>query len=93
MDGNQSYRTIAAGFDDSEHTKLRALRFPETASLTELSDGRMAYTALWSLALLQAFREGLFPDAQELTQEELQALLPVIEDFTLVEPVSSTDNP
>ena len=76
MDGNQSYKTIACGWDDSEKTRLRALRFPETASLTPLNDGRMAYTALWSLALLQAFKEGLFPDAQELTQEELQALLP-----------------
>ena len=36
MDGNQSYKTIACGWDDSEKTRMRALRFPETASLTEL---------------------------------------------------------
>lgn len=70
-DGNQTFKTIACGWDDSEHTRFRALRFPETASLTELSDGRFAYTALWSLPLLQAFQDGLFPDAQEITQEEL----------------------
>lgn len=80
-DGLQTYRTIACGWDDSEMTRFRALRFPETASLTELSDGRFAYTALWSLPLLWAFRDGLFPDVVELTQDELQALLPVIEEY------------
>jgi len=76
-DGLLTVTTIACGWDDSEHTRLRALRFPETASLTYLADGRKAYTALWSLRLLEAIGQGLFPDVQELTQEELQALLPV----------------
>jgi hypothetical protein len=81
-DGLLTVTTIACGWDDSEHTRLRALRFPETASLTDLVDGRKAYTALWSLRLLAAIEEGLIPDAQELTQEELMDLLPQI-----VEPV------
>jgi len=80
QDGLQTYNTIAAGWDDSNHTKLRALRFPETASLTDLTDGRKAYTALWSLRLLQAFDQGLFPEVQELTQVQLQALLPMVEE-------------
>lgn len=84
QDGLQTYTTIAAGWDDSEHTRLRALRFPETASLTDLVDGRKAYTALWSLRLLEAFQQGLFPEVEELTQEQLQALLPVVEE-SLVE--------
>jgi len=79
-DGLLTVNTIACGWDDSEHTRLRALRFPETASLTDLTDGRKAYTALWSLRLLEALEQGLFPDVQELTQEELQALLPVYEE-------------
>lgn len=83
QDGLQTYKTIACGWDDSEHTRLRALRFPETASLTDLVDGRKAYTALWSMRLLEAFQQGLFPQVQELTQEELQSLLPVIEDPVL----------
>lgn len=83
QDGLQTYKTIAAGWDDSEHTRLRALRFPETASLTDLVDGRKAYTALWSNKLLEAFQQNLFPQVQELTQEELQSLLPVIEDPVL----------
>jgi hypothetical protein len=77
-DGLLTVTTIACGWDDSEHTRLRALRFPETASLTDLADGRKAYTALWSLRLLEAIGQGLFPDVQELTQEELIALLPQI---------------
>jgi hypothetical protein len=68
-----------------------ALRFPETASLTELSDGRFAYTALWSIALLEAFKGGMFPDVVELTQEELASLLPPIEDMVI--PTFSEDNP
>lgn len=78
-DGLLTVTTLACGWDDSEHTRLRALRFPETASLTDLTDGRKAYTALWSLRLLEAVDQGLIPDVQELSQEELQALLPVYE--------------
>jgi hypothetical protein len=79
-DGLLTVNTIACGWDDSEHTRLRALRFPETASLTDLTDGRKAYTALWSLRLLEAHSQGLLIGVQELTQEELQALLPVYEE-------------
>jgi hypothetical protein len=57
---------------------MRALQFPKTASLTDLTDGRKAYTALWSSALLEAFAQGLFPRVQELTEEELQSLVPVV---------------
>ena len=78
LDGNKTFRTIAVGWDDSENTRFRALRFPETASLTDLVDGRKAYIALWSLNILEAFRSGMFPDVQELTQEELQTLLPIV---------------
>ena len=87
QDGLQTYTTIAAGWDDSDHTRLRALRFPETAALTDLVDGRKAYTALWSLRLLEAFSQGLLPDVEELTLEKLQVLLPVIEMPTIEEPV------
>ena len=85
-DGLLTVKTIACGWDDSEHTRLRALRFPETASLTDLTDGRKAYTALWSLRLLEAYEQGFLTNVQELTIEEMQALLPVYE-----EPVSATE--
>jgi len=86
-DGLLTVKTIACGWDDSEHTTLRASRFPETASLTDLTDGRKAYTALWSLKLLDVFNQGLFPDVQELTTEEMQALLPVYEEPVLESPI------
>lgn len=85
QDGLLSVKTVACGWDDSEHTRLRALRFPETASLTDLTDGRKAYTALWSLRLLEAYEQGLLTGVQELTQEEMQSLLPVYEEPVIEE--------
>jgi hypothetical protein len=85
QDGLLTVKTVACGWDDSEHTRLRALRFPETASLTDLTDGRKAYTALWSLKLLEAYEQGLLIGVQELTTEELQALLPVYEEPVITE--------
>jgi len=85
QDGLLTVKTVACGWDDSEHTRLRALRFPETASLTDLTDGRKAYTALWSLKLLEAYEQGLLIGVQELTTEELQALLPVYEEPVVTE--------
>jgi hypothetical protein len=85
QDGLLTVKTVACGWDDSEHTRLRALRFPETASLTDLTDSRKAYTALWSLKLLEAYEQGLLIGVQELTTEELQALLPVYEEPVVTE--------
>lgn len=79
QDALETVKTIACGWDDSEHTRLRALQFPKTASLTDLIDGRKAYTALWSERLLAAFEAGQLPDVQELTIEELQDLLPKLD--------------
>ena len=85
QDGLLTVKTVACGWDDSEHIRLRALRFPETASLTDLTDGRKAYTALWSLRLLEAYDQGLLTGVQELTQEEMQSLLPVYEEPVIEE--------
>ena len=85
QDGLLSVKTVACGWDDSEHTRLRALRFPETASLTDLTDGRKAYTALWSLRLIEAYEQGLLTAVQELTMEEMQTLLPVYEEPVIEE--------
>lgn len=78
-DGLLTVQTIACGWDDSDHTTLRALRFPETVSLTDLSDGRKAYTALWSTKLIEAYEAGLLTDVTELTHEEYIALIPIVE--------------
>jgi hypothetical protein len=87
MDGNLEVITIAAGWDDSEKTRIRALRFPETVSLTELTDGRYAYTALWTIPLLEAYDRGEFAGVSELTEVELQGLIPVIEEPIVQEPI------
>jgi hypothetical protein len=92
-DGLLTVKTLACGWDDSEHTRLRALRFPETASLTDLVDGRKAYTALWSLRLLEAIGQGEFPDVQELSYEEFMALLPQIEEPIIEPPLPDMSEP
>lgn len=89
QDALLTVKTLACGWDDSEHTRLRALRFPSTVSLTDLIDGRKAYTALWSLSLLDAIDKGEIPDITELTQEQLAELIAVEEtvnpEYTLPE--------
>ena len=54
---------------------LRALLYPGTAQVTPLLDGRFAYTGYWSLGVLAAMESGVY-EAEELTPEELVALLP-----------------
>jgi hypothetical protein len=92
QDGLLSVKTVACGWDDSEHTRLRALRFPETASLTDLTDGRKAYTALWSLKLLEAYGQGLLTGVQELAPEEMQSLLPVYEEPVIEKSIVQEDS-
>jgi hypothetical protein len=77
-------RTIAAGWDDVEHTRKRPLTFPETASLTLLTDGWVAYNAMWSLALVAAKAAGTDPmlsEAKELTEEQFEELRHVPEEM------------
>ena len=85
QDGHLTVKTIACGWDDSEHTKLRALRFPDTVSLTDLKDGRKAYTALWSVKLLDAIEQGVISDVVELSEEEYMNLLPENESLNIEE--------
>jgi len=75
MDGKTPVRTIAAGWDDTEHTRKRPLQFPTTASLTQLTDGRLAYKALWSNPILNAMAtDPRLAQAEELTEAELEQL-------------------
>lgn len=54
---------------------LRALLYPGTASVTPLSDGRLAYRGYWSLAVIAAADNGSI-DADELTDKEFADLRP-----------------
>ena len=66
-------RCIAGGLDREGSDDLRSLTHPTTATTTLLTDGRHAYAAYWSLALIQAVQDGE-AIAQELTPAELQNL-------------------
>ena len=68
-------RTLAGGLDREGSDDLRALKHPATATTTPLTDGRHAYSAYWSLAILEAIQDGSV-DGEELTAEKLYALTP-----------------
>lgn len=54
---------------------LRAMLYPGNATVTPLSDGRLAYRGYWSLAVLDAANSGAIT-AEELTVDEFNALRP-----------------
>lgn len=54
---------------------LRAMLYPGNASVTALSDGRLAYRGYWTIAVLDAANSGVIT-AEELTDEAFAALLP-----------------
>jgi len=65
---------ICAGRDQTDDPLvLRALLYPGTASVTPLTDGRLAYRGYWSIAVLDAANSGAIT-AEELTDEEFAAL-------------------
>lgn len=75
--GSRVVPCVCGGRDQTgEPLVLRALLYPGTAQVTPLADGRFAFTGHWSLAVLAAMQSGEYV-AEELTAEELAALLPV----------------
>lgn len=54
---------------------LRAMLYPGTASVTPLTDGRLAYRGYWSIAVMNAANSGAIA-AEELSKEAFFALLP-----------------
>lgn len=87
MDGKKLVRTIAAGWDDTAHTRVRGLYLPldnspeeeakRTASLTALMDGRSCYSCLWPVTMIAAWQSGNDPrlvPVQEITAEQLEQL-------------------
>lgn len=77
-DGRLIVRTIGGHWDDGDHTRIRAATFPTTIKGTTLTDGRVAFTALWQSDLAAEFDAGAFPEVEELTQEQLEGLLPEV---------------
>ena len=75
-DHGQAIRTIGGHWDDTEKTRKRAAKFPTTITGTALTDGRLAFIALWQADLAAAYDAGHLPDAEQLTPEQFQALIP-----------------
>ena len=76
-DGDQVVRTIGAHWDDTAHTRKRAASLTAgTITGQPLTDGRVAFRCLWQTDLVAAFLNGDVPEVEELTDEELQNLLP-----------------
>lgn len=80
-DGREIIRTIGGHWDDEPPTRKRAASFPTTITGQLLTDGRMAFRALWQTDLVAAWEEGALPMVKELTDEELQKLLPEPEEL------------
>ena len=76
LDGRNVVRTIGGFWDDTEHTRIRAATFPTTITGQPLTDGRVAFTALWQADLAAEFDAGAFPMVEELTPERLEELVP-----------------
>ena len=78
-DGNRTIRTIGAHWDDVEQTRIRAASLEHgTITPTTLTDGRVAFRCLWQSDLAAEFDAGAFPEVEELTQEQLEGLLPEV---------------
>ena len=75
-DGKTTVRTIGAHWDDTAHTRIRAANFPTTINGRLLTDGRLAFTALWQSALAADFDANGIPGVEELTDAQLAALTP-----------------
>lgn len=75
-DGSNLIRTIGGNWDDTEHTRIRAATFPTTITGQPLTDGRIAFVALWQADLSAEYDAGAFPMVEELTPERLAELTP-----------------
>lgn len=77
-DGSTTIPAIAAHWDNVEKTRIRAASLERgSAAPIQLTDGRVAFVALWNKRLLEAFEHGeLSPLLDELTHEELAGLTP-----------------
>lgn len=76
-DGPRRIKTIGAHYDDTAKTRMRAASL-EAGTITPqvLTDSRLAFRCLWQADLAAAFDQGAITGVEELTDEELAALLP-----------------
>lgn len=79
QDGDNVYKTLLCGWDDTAQTRKRAVAFGKTASVLPCNDGRLRAAGLPSLALIAAWESGQI-EAEELTEAQFVALAPEAEE-------------
>ncbi len=87
-DGAGSVMTVAAHWDDASKTRIRAASLM-TGSIAPmvLTDGRIAFRALWQSDLALAFVAGDIAAVNEITEIELQSLTrPMIDPADITPP-------
>jgi hypothetical protein len=79
-DGREIVKTIGAHWDDTEHTRIRAATFPTTITGIPLTDGRVAFVAMWQADLAAEFDTNGLLGVEELTKEQFAGLIPQPEE-------------
>ena len=76
-DGPRSIVTIGGHWDDNDRTRIRAASLADgTITGQPLTDGRVAFTCLWQADLAAAFDDGGIEGVEQLSAEQLAALMP-----------------
>jgi len=77
-DAGRNVLTIGGHWDDAQQTRIRAASLTDgTITGQPLTDGRLAFRCLWQSDLAAAFDAGEIPGAEQLTEQQLAALLPL----------------
>jgi hypothetical protein len=81
-DGPRRIKTIGAFYGDAARTVMGAASLADgTIAPQVLTDSRLAFRCLWQADLAAAFDEGAITGVEELTEEQLAALLPQPEEI------------
>jgi hypothetical protein len=81
-DRPRSILTIGGHWDDTAKTRIRAASLTDgTITPYQLTDGRVAFRCLWQSDLVKDFEDGKINGVEELTQEQLTALIPNPEEL------------
>ena len=75
-DAGRSILTIGGHWDNAEKTRIRAASLTDgTITGQPLTDGRLAFRCLWQADLAAAFDAGEIDGVEQLTEEQLSALI------------------
>lgn len=79
-DADRQVLTIGGHWDDGAKTRIRAASLTDgTITPQPLTDGRVAFRCLWQADLAAAFDAGEISGAEQLSEEQLAALIPAPE--------------